>query len=98
MELITKETQYLQYVTAALIWVQPSTASRRFAVRRMKIYVVWTDGRVSHIVRGRVAALKISPAKRPFKTQLEAEEFAAWWNHDNHKPWWPDAPARLLDG
>lgn len=98
MELITKETQYLQYVTAALIWVQPSMAMRRNAVRPKKIYVVWNEGRVSHIVRGRVAALAKGPAIRPFASQLHAEEFAAWWNHDNHKPWWPDAPARLLDG
>lgn len=69
-------------------------------MRPRAIYVIFDMGRVIAIVTGYEAARKLSPhrAYKPFKTELGAEEYAAWWNHQadarlapRDKPTWPAA-------
>lgn len=52
-----------------------------------KYYAVFCDGRVIHICLGAEEARRITPhrAYRSFRSRLEAEEFAAWWNYANTK-------------
>jgi len=66
-------------------------------MRPLKSYVIYNEGRAERIVKGRVAALKYGYAFTAFKTKLEAEEYAMWWNHD-HPRWWTETPAPLLHG
>lgn len=55
--------------------------------RPKQFYVAWRDGKAIKITHGRKAALAYSPSIQGFKTKLEAEEFAMWWNHNNPQ-WW----------
>lgn len=54
-------------------------------MRPLSYYAVFADGRVTEIVEGAATARKISPhrAYRRFDSRVEAEEFAAWWNHEH---------------
>lgn len=52
-------------------------------------YVVFTDGLATHVCHGHEEARRHTKhrAYKRFRTQLEAEEFAAWWNYKNtHQP------------
>lgn len=51
--------------------------------RPRKYYVVWLMGAVAGIFHGRDAALSVSQSFKGFRTQLEAEEFAAWWEYQH---------------
>ena len=48
-------------------------------------YVVWTDDRRVLVVKGRAAAAALSPSFKSFRRELDAEEFAAWWQY-RHQP------------
>lgn len=52
-------------------------------MRPRAYYAVFNDGRVTDIIKGAMAARKLSPhrAYKPFLSQLEAEEYSAWWNY-----------------
>lgn len=56
-------------------------------MRPRAYYAVYNDGRVTAIIKGAMEARKLSPhrAYRPFKSQLDAEEYAAWFNHDQQQ-------------
>jgi len=58
-------------------------------VRPRGFYAVFRDGRVALICAGYEEAQRASPhrAYKRFATRLEAEEFAAWWNHEHAQPW-----------
>lgn len=52
-------------------------------MRPLSFYVVFNMGEVVAIVEGATAARALTPVRsyRPFKTRIDAEEFAMWWNH-----------------
>lgn len=56
-------------------------------MRPRAYYAVFNDGRVTAIIKGAMEARKLSPhrAYKPFKTRLDAEEYAAWHNHDQQQ-------------
>lgn len=58
-------------------------------MRPLSYYAIFEMGAVTAIATGAVQARALSPHRgyRPFRTRLEAEEFAMWWNHD-HPQWW----------
>lgn len=52
-------------------------------MRPKNYYAVYNEGKVTHICHGAADARKIYNGRgyRAFKTQLAAEEHAAWWNY-----------------
>jgi hypothetical protein len=54
-----------------------------------KYCAVFEDGQIRQIVKGVDKARRISPGYRKFRTRLDAEEFAAWWNYENPR-WAPE--------
>ena len=52
-------------------------------MRPRLFYVIFDSGKVIAIRKGATEARKLSPhrAYKPFKSELEAEEFAAWFNY-----------------
>lgn len=66
--------------------------------RPRKFYVIYRDGQAVTVAHGLVEATRLGrpPSGLGYNTQLEAEERAAWHNHE-HTPWWltpRDEPAR----
>lgn len=61
-------------------------------VRPRGYFAVFREGKVIRITHGHKAARELSPerAYRPFRTELDAEEFAAWWNYE--RPHWTERP------
>lgn len=53
-------------------------------MRPSRYYAIFDMGTVTHIAHGYREARKASPHRgyKPFRTEHEAEEFAAWWNFD----------------
>lgn len=60
--------------------------------RSRMFYVIWELGAVAHIVEGRPR----NYVGRPFKSRLDAEEFAAWWSY-HHPTQWPTAQTARAD-
>jgi hypothetical protein len=56
-------------------------------------YAVFVDGQITTIVRSAKAAKLLSHAYRGFRSRLEAEEFACWWNYE-HPRWTPTKSIR----
>lgn len=54
-------------------------------MRPQGVYVVFQEGRATHIVRGYREARRLSPHRAykrfPPRHQTEAEEYAAWFNY-----------------
>lgn len=53
-------------------------------MRTSRYFAVWGEGQVIAVVLGYKEARKLSACRayRSFNTQLAAEEFAMWWNHE----------------
>jgi hypothetical protein len=56
-------------------------------MRPRAYYAVFNDGRVTAVIKGAMEARKLSPHRgyKAFKSQLAAEEFAAWFNHEQQQ-------------
>lgn len=56
-------------------------------MRPKKFYACFLDGIIIAVVEGQAAALTVCGGRRhyrSFKSELDAEEFAAWWNYRQH--------------
>lgn len=51
-------------------------------------FVVFANGHALAVVQGHEEARRLAPGRayRSFTSQLEAEEFAAWWNYQSTRP------------
>lgn len=59
-------------------------------MRHQRYFVCFETGRAFAVVKGATAARQLLGGRRhyiSFPTRLAAEDYAAWWNHEN-LPWW----------
>lgn len=61
-------------------------------MRPRRYFAVFRDGQVIRITHGHQEARQLSGrAYKSFKTELAAQEYAAWWNYER-RPWFERPP------